>query len=194
MDDFRSSVAQLIPPSMVTKTEPAVEIIPAPEKPKARKGQHRGQLTHEVIGVLERTLREGMPIALCCRAAGISPKSLNNWLNEAEVEGCTDELKLELHDRVTAARAEQDQVTFELLKGHSIANHQVALRLAEAQNPDVWVPEKKSKLTVDATVKPQAQQDAYAGLTIEQLKELDELEEKKRLLLEQGRISKALPA
>lgn len=189
MSSFKDAVTEITPekkpaPPLPAKVKPAAKLV--------KKAPNT--LTMDVIGVLERTLLTGAPLGIACSAAGISVRTFHRWMAQADDEACRDPLILELAERVRAARATQDTEMFETLKGHAVTNAQVAIRLAEAQNPDVWVVEKKTKATVEATIAPKMPTEDLSMATAEELDELDRLDEARQLILNGIRARKALAA
>lgn len=127
--DFLASVGPKTPPpppSKIVKSEPA---------PLVRRGPKK--LTAEMITLAEGAFRSSQACTLyqAALAMGISKRTLQNWLDQAEQEG-QDPLIYELAERVGRAQFRNVKDVGEIVIGHASEDARVATEIWKTINPD----------------------------------------------------------
>jgi hypothetical protein len=130
-----------------------------------------------MIPVIEKAVRAGLPIKLCAGLIGIAPRTLTRWRELGQQDNCPDPLLVELSLTVEKARAEAALAGVELMQMHAARDWKAAHALLQAQDPDTWSPQSKSKVELEVKV---AETEDLSMLTDEELEMRARIEEKVR--------------
>ena len=105
------------------------------------RGEHIGaptKLTPELVDKLVSYLRSGNYVKVACRAVGISPQLLSQWLDRGVSERPEDAAYADLRERVQLARSESEARNVAIIATAARESWQAAAWLLERQYPDRW--------------------------------------------------------
>lgn len=117
----------------------------------ARRAKGPRLLTPDMVHVAERSFRAGMTQFNVASILGVSLRTMNKWIAEADEDGCTNDLLLEFADACRRGRASALQTLTEHAMMHSADDGRVTIKLLEVLNPDFNV---TKNVKVDATLAP----------------------------------------
>lgn len=125
---------------------------PAAETKATRRRGQRAELTEDLIAVMERALRQGLPIDAAVGLVAVSPKTMSNWMAEGADDACPDPMKRELFIRLHMARANQALEGVQYLKDFASAGGTAGVQaikvLLSAQNSALWGDKTTQKIDV----------------------------------------------
>ena len=136
--------------------------------PPIPKKKFKTKLEAHMIPIVDRLVRQGLPIESVAGGVGVSRRTFDNWISEGSEEGCLDELKVELAATVEAARSSVTGEGIEMMKVHAMSDWRACEALLKAQNPTVFDRAKNVKVDAKIETKDAGPQDLSA-LSLEDL-------------------------
>lgn len=142
------------PPPTVTRTSASAflaAVEPAAVEVVDRKRARR-KLEPYMIAVVEQAFRMGATIENAARLVGVSPKTMQRWLDEADDETCEDDLLLEFAAAAHTGRASVINKLTSALIAQAEEDPRAAIEALRVLGGPAWNPAKKVEAKIDAEV------------------------------------------
>lgn len=150
-----------------------VESLPSAAPAEVVKRKKATKLEPWMVPAISKAISKGHTISSASDLIGVSARTVQRWLAEAEQEGCQDDLLLEFAQAATAARADIIGQLSEVLMVHALTDGKIALELMKVHNADFNIAKK-----VEAKIELEAPKKDFSKMTTEEIRLYRQLETK----------------